>query len=235
MRILDTCLALPAMAACLLSAVQAQSVADSARLWDDCLRPAYRGTSDTVQLSGAEIGRQQLERLPTLLSARNFLIDDGRVTDEGLKFIVQSCPDLEHLRLRLSPIGDPGAVYLCKLRNLRILNLPQCRLTVAGIRKLAELRLLEEVRLGGGQIDDFALAELARLPSLKRLHLIGPSLSDQALDIIAETKGLQSFYLDDCNLDPAAWKTLSYRRPELHVHIDQPHRDRWKKADLAPE
>ena len=83
-----------------------------------------------------------------------------------------------------------------------------------------------QLRLGGSQLDDAAVAEIARLPKLRSLHLIGPSLTDAALQELAKAPSLTSFYLDDCPLSDSAWELLFAVKPKLHVHIDQLHHDR---------
>lgn len=186
------------------------------------------GKSDTLLLEGQPITPQQLNQLAQLQgSLEQLLIDAGGVDADSLPAILV-LKQLTHLRLRNCPLEDSsfGELAASDLDHLRILNVPQARITARGIASLASLPKLVQLRLGGRQINDAAVAEIARLPELRSLHLIGPSLSDAALSELAQAPKLSSFYLDDCQLSDQAWEQLFAAKPKLHVHIDQQHHDR---------
>lgn len=186
------------------------------------------GKQDSLLLETQPITPQQLGQLIELEgSLEQLLIDAGGVDADSLSAILV-LKGLTHLRLRECPLGDSSFEQLADsgLDQLRILNVPQSRITARGIASLAALPKLVQLRLGGEQIDDAAVAEIARLPELRSLHLIGPSLSDAALSTLAQAPKLSSFYLDDCQLSDQAWQQLFDAKPSLHVHIDQQHHDR---------
>lgn len=172
---------------------------------------------------------EQLDELVAAGDTAELLLDQGVVNDIGLQKIVAHLPNLEHLRIRLSPISDEGAVALSSLAQLRVLNLPQSKIGSQGIKAWAMLPNLEHVRLGGSQLDDSALEALAQLPNLQSLHLIGPSITDSGLQGLSSARKLSSLYVDDCQLSDEAWQKLKNACPNLHVHLDQNHRDRLKK------
>ena len=187
-------------------------------------------TGQTPQIqTDAQVGSDFLRRLPELDGKLlDLRLDAGRVSDSELHWIgkVQS---LEHLRLRESEISDQGITTLVasgEWRKLQILNFPQARVSASGIRELARLPRLKQLRLGGSTIDDEAAKAIATLPKLQSLHLIGPGFSDAALKHLALAPKLASFYLDDCPLSDEAWTYLFEAKPNLHVHIDQQHHDR---------
>ncbi len=186
------------------------------------------GKQDLLLLEDQPITPQQLGQLAELEgSLEQLLIDAGGVDADSLPAILV-LKGLTHLRLRECPLADSSFEQLAAsgLDRLRILNVPQSRITARGIASLAALPKLVQLRLGGKQIDDAAVAEIARLPELRSLHLIGPSLSDAALSKLAQAPKLSSFYLDDCQLSDQAWQQLFDAKPRLHVHIDQQHHDR---------
>lgn len=197
--------------------------------WNLIIFQAVDSKQNKIHVRQAQVSSRQIALLPAanrLGHLKELLLDAGQIDDPSLEAIARACPQLEHLRLRLSPLGDHAAPALARLKQLRVLNLPHSRLTSEGIAFLRELPHLESVRLGGARIDDLAVAELAALPALESLHLIGPKLTEQALQSLAQAPKLTSFYLDDCSLSSGAWQKLSRARPDLHVHLDQPHLDR---------
>jgi hypothetical protein len=205
--------------------------------WQGELKRLASGQSDTLYLVQQSIGDQHIAQLQGVVepsALRAVMLDEGKVTDAGLKVLARS--PLTHLRLRYSPITDQAlrelasAPQFAPLReNLSILNLPQAELSAEGMASLQAFPLLSQLRLGGGQIDDDAVAELAKLPNLRSLHLIAPRLTARGLDHLASAPRLNSFYLDQCQLEDAAWLKLFEAKPNLHVHIDQAHHDRDPK------
>jgi hypothetical protein len=85
---------------------------------------------------------------------------------------------------------------------------------------------LQQLRLGGGGINDEACEALQLLPELRYVHLIGPSLTEQGVQALAFIPKLQSLYVDQCNLPEEAWDELLKQRPDIHFHLDQQHLDR---------
>lgn len=194
--------------------------------WQTQIAAVRQGASEQIQVVTETISDENLTDLDGLQGLTALLIDAGAVTDRGIPAIA-SIPGLEHLRLRESTITDAGVSALVATdSSLQVLNLPQAKLTANGIRELARLPNLVQLRIGGEQLDDEAARVLASLPALRSLHLIGPKLSDAGLDALAESPKLASFYLDDCELSDAAWERLFDAKPNLHVHINQAHHDR---------
>lgn len=193
--------------------------------WAALVRLAEEGQTVSIAMdapvTAAMLG--DLQRVPKLVE---LLIDQGIVDDSGLAAICERLPELEHLRIRLSPIGDEGARQIAKLKQISMVNIPQGKITAAGIQSWSDLQSLNHVRLGGKQLNDAAMAELAKIPNLQSLHLIGPSITAEGIAQIAQASKLSSLYLDDCPLSDEVWQKLRKSRPDIHVHLDQQHRDR---------
>ncbi len=193
--------------------------------WAALIRLAEEGQTVSVAMDAPVTATmlEDLQRVPKLVE---LLIDQGAIDDAGLITICERLPDLEHLRIRLSPIGDEGARQIAKLKQIRMINIPQGKITAAGIQSWSELQSLNHVRLGGKQLNDAAMVELAKIPNLQSLHLIGPSITAEGIAQIAQASKLSSLYLDDCPLGDEVWQKLRKARPDIHVHLDQQHRDR---------
>lgn len=200
--------------------------------WSEQVARVRAGTSHEITLEHTPVTSAELAELKGLTGLRTLILDSGVVRDEDAPTIA-TLSGLEHLRLRESPLSDRGLGELARgqLDSLIILNLPQATPTAAGLEELAKLPHVRQLRIGGKQIDDEAVAVLAKWPELTSLHLIGPGITDKSLKTIAGMPELISFYLDDCQLSDAAWEEFFRARPRLHVHIDQAHHDRDPNAD----
>ncbi len=188
-----------------------------------------QGQTNQILLRDEPLTASQAERLAEVKERLfDLLLDAGLAENLPIESSLTCLTHLQHLRIRSSSLTNNDILSLAKadLRELLILNLPQSKITAAGIRSMQAFPLLRQLRLGGEQLDDAAVTELAKLPSLVSLHLIGPKLSDKALDMLSEAPKLASFYLDDCELPDEAWIKLFEAKPNLHVHIDQHHHDR---------
>jgi len=197
--------------------------------WGSSVESVLSGQSEAIHVEDGVVLDEDLKRLGEIANGKllDLLLDSGRITDAAMTVIGQR-QGLEHLRIRLSGISDSGIQNLCQGGNqsLRILNLPHCKLTEAGIRELRAFPTLVQLRLGGRQLNDAAMSEIAQLPALRMLHLIGPAITQEGLLELAKAPKLTSLYLDDCPLPDGAWTKLFEALPQLHVHIDQAHHDR---------
>ncbi len=184
------------------------------------------GYSVEIQIADRPVDSFELETIGQATGLKTLILDQGVVTDDDVTAL-RTLNQLEHLRLRESPLSDVGLAKLASfdLKRLVVLNLPQAQPTARGLKELGKLQNVRQLRIGGRQIDDEAVKVLAEWPSLSSLHLIQPSLTDAALETIASMKDLSSFYIDECPLSDAAWEKLLQARRDLHVHIDQAHGD----------
>lgn len=165
------------------------------------------------------------ESLRGLAGLRALVLERG-VADDGRVDVVASLPDLERLVLRESPLTDAGFERLSACTNLRDLNVPQAACTPAGIRALAGLEHLRSLRLGGTRLAGAEVcAAIATLPGLQTLHLIDVPIGDEGLRILSRVDCLRTLYLDGAGVSDDAWTEYFESRPDVHVHIDQAHRD----------
>lgn len=171
------------------------------------------------------VADEALRVLSGLENLETLRLDGGRVTDVGVKYLID-LPSLTELRLRLSPLSDASAPQIAALGNLRILNLPHSRWTSAAIRQLSDMESLRQLRLGSAEADEGLARAVAELDQLTSLHLIDIPLSDKDLQLLAAMPNLQSLYIDGADLSEEAWASVFQDHPHLHVHVDQSHLDR---------
>jgi hypothetical protein len=185
----------------------------------------------TPTLQHAEPAGPALDLLAAKRQLEDLLLDAGGTTDTSIETISR-LEKLTHLRIRLDRLSDAAALALVGtgertpvVETLQILNWPHSALSAVGIRELAKLKRLRQLRLGGDSLDDEAAKELAKLPELRSLHVIRPQFTAEALEYLAAAPKLTSLYIDECPLPDEAWESLFAAKPRLHVHIDQAHHD----------
>ncbi|MBB3204683.1 hypothetical protein FHS27_000447 [Rhodopirellula rubra] len=183
-----------------------------------------KDTSADDQVRSRGNSGDKAQTKPTFARLDTVLIDQGVVTDKGLDVISQ-LPDLEHLRLRLSPITDNGIASLAACNKLWLLNLPHCRVSTEGIRKLKKLPKLKQLRLGSPNLSNECCRAIAELTTLRGLHLIGVPVTDEGLKVLTTLPRLESLYLDDPAITDIGWMWLFRNHPQLHVHVNQKHHD----------
>ncbi len=179
-----------------------------------------------ILVSKEVVGSSQLALLSGLSNLQTLQLDNGLDESQSI-FALPKLESLKHLRIRNTEVRDDGLKHIVEsCPNLAILNLPVTSLTSASNEILLSLPQLNSLRMGGVNINRGILEQLKSLTKLQHLHLIGPRLSDEDLLLIAELKSLNSFYLDDCELSDSAWEAFFSLRPRMHVHLDQFHHDR---------
>jgi hypothetical protein len=182
-----------------------------------------------LHVSEFEVDDAMIPQISEFDWLETLIVDRGIVTDESMETIAK-LPNLQHLRLRLSPIGDEGLKRLSTMQSLWYLNLPHAKCTAEGIGALSAIPRLRQLRLGSTELGNDVTREIATITSLRGVHLIGIAVTDEGLKTLAAMPHLESLYLDDSAVTEAGWDWLFREHPYLHVHIDQDHHDRDPKA-----
>lgn len=183
--------------------------------------PKFEVTDSMIKLIG-ELDDSTRSVIDTVI------VDQGIVSDEGLKAIC-TLPNLQHLRLRLSPISDEGMQLIAQCPKLWFLNLPHSTCTMAGVESLKISPMLRQLRIGSSNLDNEASRAITQIKTLRGIHLIGIPITNAGMRSIAEMKYLESLYMDDSAVTEAGWSWLYETHPELHVHVNQRHLDRDPK------
>lgn len=194
-------------------------------LFDQLCKETRKDQDPTLHVTDFEVNDAMVQQLADIECIETLIFDQGVVTDEAIK-IISELPKLQHLRLRLSPIGDEGLKMLANTETLWYLNLPHAACTNEGVGALAALPRLRQLRLGSGNLGNGVGREVASITSLRGIHLIGVKVTDEGLKMLAKMPHLESLYLDDSAVTEAGWDWLFREHPHLHVHINQSHHDR---------
>ena len=198
-------------------------------LWQELCDEVKKDKSERLHASFEVDDPLILSNLAEMDWLETLILDQGVVTDESMQAIA-ALPNLEHLRLRLSPISDEGLNSLTRCDKLWLLNLPHADCTVEGVAALANLPRLRQLRLGCPNLGNDVSRAIASITTLRIVHLIGVPVTDEGLKTLAAMPHLESLYLDDSAVTAAGWEWLFREHPHLHVHVNQRHLDRDPKA-----
>jgi len=155
------------------------------------------------------------------------------VTPHGLE-VVRDLPRLELLELHGCMLSDDGAAHLAGLRiatlqltvvgqltargmhaiatlPLRSLDLRGDRLDEAALVPLAAHPTLDNLQLGGGEIDTIGAGAIGTIPSLRRLYLCTSTIGDAAVARLQPS--LRSLHLGHCeSISDAACPSIARMR-----------------------
>ena len=144
-----------------------------------------------------------------------------RITDDGLEGL-ESCSDLEWLRLDACPIRGPGLKNLEKCQKLRVISLNGTDVNDEGMRSVGKIPALEFLFLDDTRVTDAGITHLRTSKKLKLLWLNGTNVSSASSPVfikLAQEGDLRSVHVAETNFSKADWKRLdvtlrSVPRPE---------------------
>jgi hypothetical protein len=139
----------------------------------------------------------------------------------------------EEIHVSATPIDDNDLAPVAAATALRVLILdhPESRVSVVGIRYLAGLPKLEHLRLRGLGIDDQAVAEIAKIKSLQILNVPRGEFTDAGLAQLKELPMLLQLRFGSPRVTDAGVAGLAEFPALLRLHlIDVPIGDEGLRA-----
>jgi hypothetical protein len=177
-------------------------------------------------LSWVSLGATGLPNLRALPRLEHLRFDHAQINDAGLA----SIGALTQLRglwfYNCSGITDQGVAHLGGLKKLKILELsrenslhkpelPEARITDAGLVHLQRLNELESLNLSGQRISAPGLKRLKSLSRLTELYLSGKGITDAGLQHLAGLRQLRKLHRYQTRVTPAGSKALKAKLPLL--------------------
>jgi Leucine-rich repeat (LRR) protein len=215
------------------SSERSAAATDIERSLEQQLEAVARGLTTSVRVENQSVDSEGWRKLASVPQLREIIADGGRLTDPDCLQLVE-LTNLRHLRARLSPITDSGLQAISRISSLQVLNLPQAEISDQGLDALQDLQSLVQLRLGSPRLTAGCCNRLSKLTGLKYLHLIAVPVDDRGLEQLAHLPNLQSLYLDGSAVTAAGWSTFYAARPDVHVHVDQRHRDEDPQRHAHP-
>lgn len=144
------------------------------------------GTVTAIDLSGSLAQDDSaLDVLPVFNGLKKLVLYGPAITNETMD-VVSQLPQLEHLDLTRTAVGDAGLAKLVGLKNLRYLQLFRCDVTDEGFRSLAQLPRIEQIRCGQTRISDQGLQYIKDLKTVTALDLSDCNqVTDAGVEVIA--------------------------------------------------
>jgi WD40 repeat protein/serine/threonine protein kinase/Leucine-rich repeat (LRR) protein len=155
-----------------------------------------------LEIHATPIGDEAARQIARLTKLESLTLANTKLTDIGLRLLVQSLSELTNLildantaisgegladigklqqlttlRLQGVKVRDEELAYLESLTELRFLNLSDTKIAGPGLVHLKDLKNLEELGLGTTGVSDVDLEHLSGLKSLKNLELRGTKVT----------------------------------------------------------
>ncbi len=118
---------------------------------------ACRGLAALSLWMSTDDDLQSLSSLPRLQSLH---LDESRITDDGIKELVEVCPNLEALNVFSASVTDASLGQLTRLRKLRSMQLNDMPITDQGIQQLGRCPALEYLWLQRTKVTELGVSEL---------------------------------------------------------------------------
>jgi hypothetical protein len=126
----------------------------------------------TVDLTGTDVGNDDLEQLQAFTQLLGLILTDTGVSDDGLQ-------------------------HVAKLSTLTTLELYRTSISDAGLKNLSNLSSLAGLYLKGTKITNDGLAHIAGLTNLTLLSLSNTALTDDGLKHLRGLSKLESLIVED--------------------------------------
>lgn len=171
-------------------------------------------TAEVVRLGG----KVELDERLTAKRIVKIDLHGTKITDADLAFLNrggQVLKELRYLDLRLTQIGDAGAVHLKNLTGLQTLNLFRTQVGDQGLAQLKKLTHLQTLLIGGTKITDDGLVNLKSMKRLKKLSLFQTLVTDAAIPHLKILSQLESLLISGTRITDAGAKELQRALPRL--------------------
>lgn len=153
----------------------------------------------TIRECRSDADLERLAQIPGIDKLPMKLHDLKRVTDVGLRFLVEF-HEVRDVSLMGRRITDRGLAWLRSLSKLEEICLEGTRVTDAGLAHLRGLSRLKVLYLRGCQVTEVGLEHLAGLKKLERLYLDRTRITDDGLIHVRSLPRLRNLYLERCRI-----------------------------------
>ena len=168
--------------------------------------PAVSGAMDKVNASGASLMPISADAKLYRFTALNVAKDFG---DAGLA--------------PLAPIAD----------KISSLDLARTKVTDAGLKAIAPMKNLTELRLDGTAVTDAGLDSLKGLAALEYLNLYNTKVTDAGIQKLASLPKLKALYLWQTGVTKAGVAQLKAKLPAAHINTGWTAEDDAKPVAVA--
>ena len=152
---------------------------------------------------GYDLTLEQMKTQKRLVLQKYSIETVKLIIDENMVHVKQ-LPNLEHLQVHRL-IGDAGVAHFAGLTKLRLLNMPDSRLTDNGLAVIGGMTQLENLVIPSHQnITDAGVARLGNLTNLSLLNLTRTKVTAAGMPVVAQNKNLEKLFLSYTGITDAA-------------------------------
>jgi len=174
---------------------------------------------ESLDLSRTRINGKGFSALSQLGQLRELGLDDCRLSDRTVG-VLGGLTSLEVLTMRnAGQLSDRGIVRLAPLKSLVRLDLGGTKVGDAVGEQLATYEQLERLDLSRTQVTDAVAQQLSELEKLTRLRLDGTEITDSALSSLAEIESLRALDVSKTRVTKEAADQLKQSNPRLRVQV----------------
>ncbi len=157
---------------------------------------------EIVNVMHQSIGDEGVRHLSRLPALKHLCLYNTQVSDQGLASLT-ALPNLQKLDIGKRDAGqtqitDAGMAHLARIPSLTYLDLPNGGITDQGLARIATLKNLRHLWVGGytnSPLNDAALKHLSQLTQLEYLLIGGTGFSDAGLDALINLNKLKTLNL----------------------------------------
>jgi hypothetical protein len=120
-----------------------------------------------------------------------------------------------HLRGR--DLQDDGLEPAQDLKDVRLLNLRDTKITSAGIKHIEGMKNLRRLHLERTQIDDACIDYLTGLQQLEYLNLYSTKITDKGLEKLKDLKNLKQLFVWQTDVTDEGVQKLEQELPKLNI------------------
>ena len=114
-------------------------------------------------------------------------------------------------------LNDDGLKPIESLKNVRILNLRDTKITNDGIKYIKGIKNLKRLHLERTQINDECIDYLVELQELEYLNLYSTKVTDTGLTKLKELKNVKQLYVWQTKVTDLGVKNLETQLPDLKI------------------
>lgn len=138
-----------------------------------------------LSVTESGVGDEHLKFLKSRFRLQDLELRCPSVTDEGVRHVIQECPNLEFLSLRQSSISGGILGEIASMRKLEELNLAETMIQNGDLVALENMPKLKFLGLSK-HITDAGLESIIRIPTLESLEFHGSPITDEGVDLLVE-------------------------------------------------
>jgi hypothetical protein len=173
---------------------------------------------EVVSISQSKVDERTFQELSRLRELRELALGEVKVT-AGRLTMLSSLPKLQALALEDASLDASALRTLGRFQNLTYLELWGCTLAEGGLKEVAALEHLQTLRLRDSNVASQDVAALVGLP-LEELYLGGTQVDRQAIPHLLQLSSLRELVLPRGGFSVAEEELLRERLPKCEIHFD---------------